>query len=62
MFLTAEELVELTHRVKGAWQAKELDRLGIPYRRRSDGTLVVLREDCRLAQDRPSRAPRLRAG
>lgn len=62
MFLTTDELIELTRRVKGAWQARELDRLGIPYRRRSDGSLVVLRDDCRLAQDRPSRTPRLRAG
>ena len=26
MFLTEQELVDLTHRVKGAWQARELHR------------------------------------
>ena len=63
MFLTAEELIELTHRTKGAWQARELERLGIRYRRRSDGSLVVLREDCKTEQDqRPKREPQLRMG
>jgi hypothetical protein len=61
MFLTAAELVELTHRHKGAWQARELDKLGIRYRRRSDGSLVVLRDDLKTEQDRATQ-PRLRAG
>jgi hypothetical protein len=61
VFLTPDELVELTHRHKGAWQARELDKLGIRYRRRSDGSLVVLRDDLRTEQDRVTQ-PRLRAG
>lgn len=61
MFLTAEELVELTHRTKGAWQARELEKMQIPFRRRSDGTLVVLRDDLRPKQD-AVRRPQLRMG
>lgn len=63
MFLTASELEELTHRKYPAWQARELTKLGIPFRRRTDGTLVVLRDDCRTEQDsRPKRSPQLRFG
>lgn len=60
MFLTPAELVELTHRVKGAWQARELDKLGIAYRRRSDGSVIVLRTALEPKQD--TRRPQLRAG
>lgn len=63
MFLTPAELVELTHRSKGAWQARELQKLGIAYRRRSDGTLVVLRSALEPQQNAaPVRQPKLRAG
>lgn len=43
--LTPEELIELTGRVRSAAQARQLDHMGIPYRRRADHcrTLVVLR-------------------
>lgn len=61
MFLTTQELAELTHRSKGAWQAKALEQMGIPFRRRPDGSVVVLRADLERKQDqRP--VPRLRAG
>lgn len=61
MFLTDAELIELTHRQYAAWQARALDAMKIPYRKRPDGTLVVLREDLGRPHDsRP--APRLRAG
>jgi hypothetical protein len=43
MLLTDAELVELTRRRKPGWQARALHRMGIPYRRRPDGTLAVLR-------------------
>jgi len=62
VFLTADELVDLTHRVKPAWQARALDQMHIKYRHRPDGTLVVLWDDVRLTQDAPRREPRLRAG
>lgn len=43
MILTADEVAELTRRARPTWQARVLDHLGIPYRRRPDGTLVVLK-------------------
>jgi hypothetical protein len=62
VFLTEQQVVDLTHRVKGAWQARELVKLGIPFRRRSDGTLLVLHDDLKTEQDHRSKQPRLRAG
>jgi hypothetical protein len=41
--LLPDEVCTLTQRVKPSAQARELDHLGIPYERRRDGTLVVLR-------------------
>lgn len=43
MLLTRNELRELTGRIQSDAQARELDALGIPYRRRRDGSLVVMR-------------------
>lgn len=43
MFLTPAEIEELTQRVQRDAQARELDTIGIPYRRRRDGSLVVMR-------------------
>lgn len=43
MLLTPDELRELTGLMRPKAQARQLDHLGIPYRTRSDGTLVVLR-------------------
>jgi hypothetical protein len=61
MFLTPDELEELTHRKYGAWQARVLDDMKIRYRRRPDGTLAVLRSDVEGKQD-VRRTPQLRAG
>lgn len=47
MILTPEELQTLTQRTKPAWQRRELDHLGIPYKTRSNGSLVVLWEHVR---------------
>lgn len=41
--LTPAELCNLTRRVRHAAQARELNAMGIPYRTRRDGSLVVLR-------------------
>lgn len=43
MLLTSDELRELTERIQSDAQARELDALGIPYRRRRDKSLVVMR-------------------
>lgn len=61
MFLTQQELEELTHRKYGAWQARVLESMGIRYRKRPDGTVAVLRSDVEGKQD-TRRAPQLRAG
>lgn len=62
MILTPEELVTLTQRVKSAWQGRELRHLGIPYKARSDGSLIVFWEDVRATHNvQPkSREPQLR--
>ena len=41
--LTSEELHDLTARSRPAAQERQLQHLGIPCRRRSDGSIVVLR-------------------
>lgn len=61
MFLTADELVTLTHRKYGAWQARALDAMKIRYKVRPDGTVAVLWADVRGEQD-ARRAPQLRTG
>lgn len=43
MLLTGNELRELTGRIQSDAQARELDTMGIPYRRRRDKSLVVMR-------------------
>jgi hypothetical protein len=41
--LTADEVAELTGRVRSNAQAKALRSMGIEYRQRPDGSLAVLR-------------------
>lgn len=62
MILTDEELQALTHRTKPAWQRRELEHLGIPYKPRSDGSLIVFWEDVRATHtvQPKSREPQLR--
>lgn len=61
MILTPEELETLTKRVRPAWQRRELQHLGIPYKPRSDGSLIVFWEDVRGTHTpQPRREPQLR--
>lgn len=60
VILSAAEIEDLTHKSRPGWQARELDHLGIPYRRRSDGSLIVLRIHVEGTQDTPRREPQLR--
>lgn len=64
MILSPQDLEALTCRRRPGWQARVLDKMQpapIPYRRRPDGTLVVLWSDVQAAQDvRPRKEPRLR--
>lgn len=43
--LTPAELALITGRMKRSSQAKELDAMGIPYRQRSDKSIVVFRSE-----------------
>jgi len=42
-WLSAEELIDLTHKERSSAQAKALRAMAIPYFRRPDGSLVVSR-------------------
>lgn len=43
MFLTPDELIQLTGRKRSASQLKTLNAMGIEHKRRPDGSVVVLR-------------------
>ncbi len=43
MFLTADELTELTRRRRGDAQARALRFMGIEHKKRPDGSIAVLR-------------------
>lgn len=45
MILTPEELIVLTQRTRSDGQRRELEHLGIPYKVRRDGSLVVFTAD-----------------
>jgi hypothetical protein len=65
LVLTQADVADLTGKVKAAAQARELAHMGIPYRRRRNGSIAVLRihvevQEGAVAPDpRPSR-PRVR--
>jgi hypothetical protein len=59
MFLTDSEITQLTGRTRHKAQAKVLDFMGIPYKSRPDGSLVVLRFNLAPSEEKPS-SPRLR--
>lgn len=60
MWLTESELADLTHRTKPAAQARALRDMGIPYHRRPDGTLVVLRRTLDAPEKNRQASPALR--
>lgn len=57
--LSDEEIRELTRKRQHGAQARELHRLGIPCRPRSDGSLIVLRIHVEVQTARPTREPQL---
>lgn len=61
MFLTAEEIFELTHRQRCKAQARALEGMGIPFRRRLDGTIAVLRVHVETIEGHRDPADRLPA-
>lgn len=63
LWLTAAQIADLTHKSRPGWQARELTKLGIPWRRRTDGTLLVLTSDAGGMQSPATparRAPQVR--
>lgn len=59
MILSSAEIEALTAKLKPSAQARVLEHMGIPYRRRPDGTLAVLRVHVETVVTRP-REPKLR--
>jgi hypothetical protein len=57
MILNSEQIQELTHKKKATSQARELIAMQIPFRRRRDGSIVVLQEDLYNASKKEGQAP-----
>lgn len=63
MYLSTEELIELTHRKRPSAQRRALKSMGIDNLVRPDGTLVVLRSSVEIAVGiTHQRAPEFRFG
>lgn len=62
MILTPQDIEAITRKSKPAWQKRELDHLGIPSKRRSDGSLLVFWSDVHAAQQPVRAEPQVRAG
>lgn len=64
MILTAQDIEDLTKKKRPSAQARELAHLGIKYRVRTDGTLIVFLDDVRpiyaTATEKKKREPQLR--
>ena len=61
MILSPEDLVDLTLKDRPSAQRRELEFLGIPFKPRKDGSLIVLWEDVRGTQNNSSpREPQVR--
>lgn len=61
MILAESEIVEITGKCRWSAQAKELEHMGIPYRRRTDGKVIVFKEEitnAKAEKTRP-RSPRM---
>lgn len=57
MILSPADLQELTGARRSDAQARELDHLGIPYRRRRDRTIIVIEEHLNAAPKKIKQAP-----
>lgn len=55
MFLTGDEIIDLTGKKRRSAQMKELNSLGITHKVRGDGSLVVLRSHIENELDGKSR-------
>ena len=61
MFLSAQEIADLTGKTRAGWQARELEHLQIPYRRRANGSLIVLRAHVEWLHPQKPREPQVRS-
>ena len=59
MYLTPEQVIELTDKQRPSAQARVLDHMGVPYRPRPDGTLAVLRIHAETFEGHPAPGDRL---
>lgn len=61
MILSPEQLAELTARKRQNGQIRALKAMGIPYRQRHDGSIVVLRSAVETigGSSKPKREPEL---
>ncbi|MBK6552750.1 MAG: DUF4224 domain-containing protein [Rhodocyclaceae bacterium] len=60
MILTNANLVELTQRRRRSAQARVLTALGVPFRQRPDGSIVVFESDLHAPPKERSAPPALR--
>lgn len=60
--LTPDELRDLTGKLRSGAQEKVLSSMGVPFRKRPNGSLVVIRTDLLAAPTGRSREPALRFG
>jgi hypothetical protein len=60
LWLNDAELADLTHKAKPSAQARALQAMGIPYTKRPDGTLVVLRRNLDASTEKRQASPALR--
>jgi hypothetical protein len=62
LVLTPQELEGLTSRKRPRWQARELRHLLIPFKTRTDGSLIVFWDDVRPRHELPpkKREPQIR--
>lgn len=61
LVLSQQEIADLTGRMRRSAQLRQLAFMGIPYRERSDGTLVVLRIHAITVEAATPPAPQRRA-
>ncbi len=59
LILDKKELEELTGKIRPSAQARELNAMGIDFRQRRDGSIVVLRSDVSNDPKHSARLPTL---
>lgn len=60
MILSAADLIEITERHKPSAQARVLDALGVNYKRRPNGSIVVFTQDLHAPTQTRPQTPQLR--